>query len=143
MRLLGEVKSDTNRVGEISEAAIITRLLQLGYVVLTPYGGNQRYDLMIEESSGQFRRIQCKSAWISEGGTVLKFDTANHNVTGKNRQMRHYRGQCDYFALYSADLGKIYLVPVDEVGITRASLRLTPPKNKNQYGYRMAADYEL
>ena len=27
--------------------------------------------------------------------------------------------------------------------ITRAHLRLTPPKNKNQYGYRMASDYEL
>ena len=78
-----------------------------------------------------------------EKQTVLKFDTANHNVTGKNRQMRHYRGQCDYFALYSAEIDKVYLVPVNEVGATRAHLRLILPKNKNQYGYRMAQDYEL
>jgi len=45
--------------------------------------------------------------------------------------------------LSEAELNKIYLVPVDEVGATRAHLRLTPPKNKNQYGYRMASDYEL
>ena len=57
--------------------------------------------------------------------------------------MRNYRGQCDYFALYCAELKKTYLVPVNEVGTTGASLHLTPPKNKNQYGYRMAAGYEL
>lgn len=143
MGLLDKGKRDTKKTGDISESAIITRFLQLGYVVLTPYGRNQRYDLVIEDVEGQFWRIQCKTAWIDEGGTVLKFDTANHNVTGKNRQMRHYRGQCDYFAVYSAELNKVYLVPVDEIGDTRAHLRLTSPKNKNQYGYRIASDYEL
>ncbi len=83
MGLLGKGKRDTNTKGEISEAAIITRFLQLGYIVLTPYGGNQRYDLVIEDADGNFWRIQCKSAWIDEDGTVLKFNTANHKVTGK------------------------------------------------------------
>ncbi len=64
MGLLGKGKRDTNTKGNISEAAIITRFLQLGYVVLTPYGGNQRYDLVIEDADGNFWRIQCKSAWI-------------------------------------------------------------------------------
>jgi hypothetical protein len=142
MGLLGKGKRDTNSKGEISEAAIITRFLQLGYVVLTPYGGNQRYDLVIEDTDGQFWRVQCKTARI-DNGTVVQFDTANHNVTGKNRQMRHYRGQCDYFAVYCEELNKVYLIPVDLVGTTTANLRLIPPKNKNQYGYRMASDYEL
>lgn len=74
---------------------------------------------------------------------MLKFDTANHNVTGNNRKTRHYREHCEYFALYNAELNKVYLVPTDEVGTTRANLRLLPPKKKNQYGYRMATDYEL
>jgi len=71
------------------------------------------------------------------------FSTAIRHVTGKNRQSRNYRGQCDYMAVYKEALNKVYLVPVDEVGAARAHLRLTPPKNKNQYGYRMASDYEL
>jgi PD-(D/E)XK nuclease superfamily protein len=48
MGLLGNSKNSkrtTNSIGDISEAAIIARFLQLGYVVLTVYGGNQRYDL--------------------------------------------------------------------------------------------------
>jgi hypothetical protein len=136
-----KAKKDTKRTGDISESIIITRFLQLGYVVLTPYGGNQRYDLMVEDTEGRVWRIQCKSGWLNEDKTVIQFDTANHNVTGENRQMKHYRGQCDYFAVYCKELDKTYLIRVDEVGTTRAHLRLVPPKNKN--GYRMAKDYEL
>ena len=139
----GKSKHDTNSVGEISESAITTRFLQLGYTVLVPHGGNQRYDLVIENTDGSLWKIQCKSGRLNENGTALIFDTANHNVTGKNRQNRHYRGQCDYFAVYNAQLNKVYLIPVDEVGTSRANLRLVPPKNKNQHGYRMASDYEL
>ena len=36
MKLAGKSKRDTNSIGEISEAAITTRFLQLGYVVLMP-----------------------------------------------------------------------------------------------------------
>ena len=143
MRPRERLEHDTNATGNISEFNIIIRLLDLGFMVFAPYGGGQRCDLIIADAEEKFWRIQCKTARLIENGTVLQFDTANHNVTGKNRQMRHYRGECDFFALYNRELDKVYLVPVDEVGLTRAHLRLTPPKNKNQYGYRMASDYEL
>lgn len=141
MGLIGKGKRDTNAIGDISESAIITRFLQLGYTVLTPYGGNQRYDLVIEDSEGQFCRVQCKTGRLENG--AIHFDTANHNVTGKKRDWRHYRGQCDYFAVYCGDLGKAYLVPVDQVGRTRAHLRIELPKNNQEKYVRWAKDYEL
>ena len=52
MGLLGKGKRDTNAIGDMSEVAIIMRFLQPGYVVLTVYGGNERYDLIIEDSVG-------------------------------------------------------------------------------------------
>lgn len=143
MGLLGKGKRDTNSIGDISESAIITRFLQLGYVVLTPYGGNQRYDLVVEDAEGNFWRVQCKTAWIDENSTVLKFDTANHNVTGKKRDWRHYREQCDYFAVYCEKLNKVYLIPVDQVGATRANLRLVSAKNNQEKYVRWAKDYEF
>ena len=142
MKLVGRDKRDTNRIGEISEAAIITRLLQLGYVVLTPYGGNQRYDLVIEDANRQFWRIQCKTARLDESGCALMFNTSISNVTGKNRQPRHYRGECDYFASYNEELNKIYLVPVDQVGTTFAKLWIAQAK-KNEENILWAKDYEL
>jgi len=64
-------KRHTDKTGDISEAAIITRLLQSGYVVLTPYGKNHRYDLLIEDADGKFWRIQCKTGWMDEEQTQL------------------------------------------------------------------------
>lgn len=143
MGLLGKGwHNSTNRKGQVSESAIMTRFLQCGYVVLTPYGGAQRYDLVIEDVDGQFWRIQCKTAWLDESDTTLVFSTANANVTGENRQLRHYREQCDYFAVYCEKLNKVYLIPVDQVGTAKAHLRLTPVK-KNQERVRWAKDYEL
>jgi hypothetical protein len=141
--LLGKGKRNANSIGDISESAIITRFLQLGYVVLTVYGGNQRYDLVIEDAEGQFWRIQCKTARIEDNGTVVAFDTANHNVALKNKQWRHYRGQCDYFAVFCEELNKIYLVPVDQVGTASVNLRLVSAKNNQVKNVRWARDYEL
>lgn len=143
MGLLGGVRRDTNRIGEISESAIITRFLQLGYVVLTPYGGNQRYDLVIEDVDGHFWRIQCKTGRIDGESTSIKFSTAIRNVTGKNKQSRNYRGQRDYFAVYNEALNKVYLIPVDQVGTTSGALRLTTRKNNQEKNTLWAKDYEL
>jgi len=143
MELLGKSKRDTNTIGEISEAAIIARFIHLGYIVLTPFGGNQRYDLIVEDDDEKLWRIQCKTGRIQNNGTVIAFDTANHNVTGKNKQWRHYRGQCDYFAVYCEKLNKIYLISVDEVGVASVNLRLMPAKNNQEKSVRWAKDYEL
>ncbi|HLI91904.1 MAG TPA: group I intron-associated PD-(D/E)XK endonuclease [Ktedonobacteraceae bacterium] len=141
--LVGKGKRDTNSIGAISESAITTRFLQLGYIVLTPHGGNQRYDLVVEDIEGHFWRVQCKTAWFEENETVLKFKTANHNINGRNRNWRHYRGQCDYFAAYCEKLNKVYLLPVDEVGTNQATLRLEPAKNSQEKNVRWAKDYEF
>ena len=143
MGLFGNSKRTTNSIGDITEAAIIARFLQLGYVVLTVYGGNQRYDLVIEDANGQFWRVQCKTAKIEANGTVIEFTTATHNVATKNKQWRNYRGQCDYFAVYCEELDKVYLLPVDQVGVTEAHLRLTSAKNNQEKKVRWAQDYEL
>jgi hypothetical protein len=142
MRPQGKDKRDTNNIGDTSEAAIATRLIQLGYEVLTPFGGGRRYDLVIEDIEGKLWRIQCKTARMNKSNTVLMFNTSISNVTGKNRQPRNYRGQCDFFAAYCEKLDKAYLVPVDDVGITIATLRLAPIKT-HQENIRWAKDYEL
>src|SRR5690242_15748707 len=83
MGLLGKGRLDSKRKGHISKSAIVAKFLQCGYVVLTPFGGSERYDLVIEDADGIFWRIQCKSGWIENG--AVYFDTANHNVTGTEK----------------------------------------------------------
>jgi hypothetical protein len=143
MGLIGP-KRHTDKTGDISEAAIITRLLQSGYIVLTPYGKNHRYDLVIEDADGQFWRVQCKTGWVDDEQTVITFATASsYNHTAKQKGWRNYKGQIEYFAIYVERLGKVYLVPVDAVGAAKAMLRLAPTKNKQEKNVRWAQDYEL
>ena len=113
-------------------------LLRAGKVVLKPFGDNQRYDLVVDED-GKFIRIQCKTGRVQKGSIV--FSTCSTNWSTKVR--RDYRGQIDLFAVYSPELDKTYLVPVDVVGLREGFLRLEAAKNGQVKGIRLAADFEL
>src|SRR5260221_9229251 len=135
-------KRHTQKTGDISESAVVTRLLQCGYFVLTPYGQNHRYDVVIEDADEKFWRVQVKTGWQDADNTVIKFATASsYNPTAKEKGWRHYQGQCDYFAVYVEQLDKVYFIPVDTVGLSQAQLRLTPTKNKQEKNVRWAKDY--
>ena len=54
-----------------------------------------------------------------------------------------YRGLADLFAVLNSEDGKVYLVPVDEVGVTDVSLRLVPTINRQTQGVRWAESYVL
>jgi hypothetical protein len=142
-------KRHTKSIGEYSEVVIAERLLRAGYNVLTPYGDSLRYDLVIEDADGKFWRVQCKTAWRDKrtGDEVVKFATSSshyHYRGGKyDHGRRGYQGQVEYFAVFSPDLDKVYLIPIDHAGASDMSLRLTMPKGRNQHGIKMAEDYEL
>jgi hypothetical protein len=114
--------------------------MECGYTVLTPLGV-QRYDLVIEDANGQFWRIQCKTGRPRNG--TIEFNTRNSSIPGAKKVQRNYRGDTDYFAVYSRETGKAYLVPVGDVGTSLGYLRVEPVKNHLQKGVRWAKDYEL
>lgn len=115
-------------------------LLRAGKSVLRPFGDNQRYDLVVDEGDGKFTRLQCKTARIKDG--VLMFDTcSSQSHRGKGKQ--HYRGQVEAFAVYSPDLDRVYVVPVEQVGTRSASLRVTSSGNGQKKKVRLAQDFEL
>jgi hypothetical protein len=143
MGILGP-KRHTQKTGDITEYAAITRLMECGYGVLTPVGQMHRYDLVIEDADGKFWRVQCKTGWLNEDKSKITFSSASSmNYTVKQKGWRSYKGQCEYFAVYVEELRKVYLIPVDEVGASNITLRLTPSKNNQEKNVRWAKDYEL
>lgn len=125
--------------GERTEGIVLARLLQLGHVVLMPFGDNQRYDLVIDEGDGKFIRGQCKTARISNG--CVAFNTASVNgFTGKRKT---YKGQIDVFWVYSPDTDDVYEVPINSVGINESRLRIKPPKGGAISGIRWAKDFKI
>jgi hypothetical protein len=127
---------DTSQQGLISHTAILNRLVQLGFEVLLPWADHLAYDMAyysIEEHRNfgffvhqevQLVRIQCKTAWLSKDGTCLEFNTSTVSArkNGKNKKSS-YNGKAEYFAIYSPDTGKVYMLNVNEAPKHNMSLR--------------------
>ena len=129
---------NTKKIGDVSEAKILATLLAKGFVVLTPFGDNQRYDL-VTELDGKFSRIQCKTGKLIKGVIKAHFTSVSSN--GQN--VRTYAGQVEYFAVYCPQNDKSYLVPSSDVH-TSIALRIEPTqKGADQARIRWAKDFEL
>jgi len=143
--ILSSKPNNTSKKGEITESIILARLVQLGYECLVPWGHDHRYDIAIDDE-GKLIRIQCKTARYLETLGCIEFNTAitYARVGGKPHIRKGYKGEADYFGVYSPHTSKVYLIPVDDVPIgSKARLRLDPTKNSQQKGVKWAKDYEI
>ncbi len=136
--------NNTAKKGQITESMVLARLVQLGYRCLIPWGHDHRYDIAIDDD-GKLVRIQCKTArYRKEGGSIaFNTDITYARVGGKPHIIKGYKGQADYFGVYSPDTGKVYLIPVDIENTRLVILRLTPTRNNQEKGVRWAKDYEI
>jgi hypothetical protein len=141
---LRNVPKNTAKKGEITEIMVLAKLIELGYSCLIPWGHDHRYDIAID-LDGKLVRVQCKTARYADESGSLLFNTAitYARVGGKPHIVKGYKGEADYFGVYSPETGKIYLVPVEDAPNCKAMLRLYTTKNNQEKGVRWAKDYEI
>lgn len=125
-------------IGCISEAALLTALVQAGYVVSVPWGDNARYDL-IADNNGSLQRIQVKTGRVKNGCIVFKVTS----VDTRTRVTSDYHGDADYFGIFVPELNRCYLVPVELFGHSSMCLRLEATKNNQKKNVKWATDYEF
>jgi hypothetical protein len=136
-------------LGRQGETFVTARLMAVGYIVLIPVDGTQRYDMVIEDANRQFWRIQCKKGRFKEGEGVVEFTLRSSGSfrQGKWAPQSYKNDAIDYFAICCRELNKVYLVPSNLVGVNTAWLRISEPKSKRRGGRNLptkwAADYEL
>ena len=89
-------------------------------------------------------RIQVKMAWLSRDRGAIVFNTlaGQKRVDGKWKRA-DYAGKADWFAVYSPDTGKVYLISVAEASKGQMTLRLYPTENGQEWGVKWAKDYEI
>lgn len=131
---------NTKEKGERSVGALIGQLIKRGIPVLMPLGDCLRYDLVIQKE-GVFKSVQCKTAHLAKDGAVLRFKACSQNVLTAER--RSYRGEVDFFGVYSPELDKSYLVPISEISGMEAYLRVKPMLRKTTKNQRWGPDFEL
>ena len=127
--------------GEKTEAIVLAELIKRDYIVLQPFGDNQRYDFVIDTKDG-FKRLQCKTGRFRNGS--VQFNLASVATNTKGSKLKNYKGQVDYFVVYCYENSKTYLVPEAIVGVSLCCLRVESlPKNISVDRVNLASDYEL
>ncbi len=130
---------NTKDTGDRSVAIILAKLIEYGYFVLIPFGDNRRYDLAVD-LGGKFIRIQCKTAWKKDDCIIFSTRSVCYGRGGKWVTKEYTKDDIDVFMVYSPDLGRIFITPVETK--TEMKLRLFPAKIRDTK-VRLAKDYEF
>jgi len=123
--------------GNAAEAAVMSALVQRGYDVLLPFGEGHPFDLVIY-LQGRFIRVQVKTAWVRQG--CIHF---NPYATDHGKGPGSYVGLADLFGVFSPLTRDTYLVPLDEVAVHSARLRIEPTRNNQSRRVRYAEQFEI
>lgn len=135
-----EVKMNSKRIGNIGEAKVLSKFVELGIPVYLPFGDNEKADL-IAEFNGKLNKIQVKTSIKAEEGK-MKFDLTSTIRKQKDYIKFNYSIEnIDYFALYNIERDKVFLISVEETGDTAVTIRYEPPKNGQKVGIRFEKDY--
>jgi hypothetical protein len=129
---------ETREKGNLTESKILAAFVEASYLVLLPFGDGHKYDLVIDKGLC-LQRVQCKTGRVRNG--CLMFNACSFSGNGATR--RDYKDVADLFAVLNPQTGDVYIIPVEEVGHTVASLRLNPPLNRQSKGIRWAKSFLL
>ncbi len=110
--------------GELAEARLVVKLMELGVVVAKPFGENAKWDLVVQ-AGRKLSRLQLKSAWV-------KSETGYHIASGPagdypKAPRRCYRpSEIDFVVGYAAPEDAWFIFPVRLVRKSDMVLKTDP-----------------
>ena len=104
---------DTKGVGNIGEAKVLCKFVELGIPVYLPFGDNERSDL-IAEFNGKLNKIQVKTSVKAEDGKMIFDLTSSTQHRSNGVKHKYTTSEIDYFACYNIARDKIFLIAVDK-----------------------------
>lgn len=135
---------NTKDKGDISEAKVQARYMELGYTVLEPRGDNERYDIVVQPpESDEFVRVQIKTARSKNGGEKLEFSTNSSNPHSSDWDGKYSSQNVDVFAVYFPDKDHYFEVPIEECGHTKTLTYVGTDRPELEGRLNMTEDYRL
>ena len=105
----GEMKN-TCLKGNIVEAKVLAKSIELGYKVFIPFGEGHKCDLIIQTNSGDLKKIQIKAC------RETKYNSLTMNLYsngGGYNKVKYSKSDVDYFATEFKN--QFYLIPIEDV----------------------------
>lgn len=124
---------NSKRIGNIGEAKVLCKFVELGIPIFVPFGDNEKSDL-IADFNGKLNRIQVKTSCKQESHKI-SFSLRSGTIRNKNNYFHTYNAQeIDYFALYNLESDILLLVPIFEVeGMKQVTFSIPYKASHNQY----------
>lgn len=88
--------------GNISESIALTRYLEAGFMVATPFGVGAPYDLIVDTGAALLR-IQVKTGRLRNG--VVEFET--RRMRSRTTRKGYKENEVDYFVICCPELNKV------------------------------------
>jgi prevent-host-death family protein len=132
-----------NHKGNAAELAIAAEAARLGLSVLKPLTEHERYDLVLG-IGGRLFRVQCK--WASRRAEIIqvRLSSSYHSPTRGYVKTTYGVDEVDAIAAYCQDIGKSYLLPIEDfAGRSMVYLRVGPARNNQRASLNWATDYEF
>lgn len=133
---------NSKKIGNIGEAKVLCKFVELGIPVYLPFGDNEKADL-IAYFNGKLNRIQIKTSQKAENGKMV-FDLTSSTEHRKNGVRHIYtEEEIDYFACYNISRDKIFLISIKDASNTSVTIRYEEPKNNQTLKIKFEQDYLL
>jgi hypothetical protein len=116
------VRSDRHIAGVVAELKAKSEFAELGSVVSTPES-EARYDF-IADVDGKLKKIQCKSAYHTDGYTKVDLRCNNGD-----RRRAYNSDEIDAFCIYNPEVDECYLLWIGEAPNTEAERKLSSWRN--------------
>ena len=132
----------TKQLGNIGEAKVLAKFVEMQIPVFQAFGDNEKCDL-IAEFNGKLQKIQIKTSEMQPTDNSISFSIVSSTVHRKNGVKHIYTSnEVDYFALYHNVTKDLILIPQSEVnGMKTVSFRTDSSEVKNQFKTRKVEDY--
>lgn len=131
---------NSKTIGNIGEAKVLAKFVELGIPVYIPFGDNEKADL-VADFNGKLNKIQVKTSVKAENG-IMKFKVTSSTLHHKNGCKHIYTPEeIDYFACYNIARDKIFLIKVEKPFGSTISIRYEAPLNNRVSDIRFESDY--
>jgi len=130
---------DTNQKGDIAEAKVTAKLLELGHTVSEPVNDHSRYDLISDD--GELHRLQIKYASLDENGSINVSISSSNPNTIESVESTYSSDEVDAFVIYCPDTENVYWVDYDNAPKHKMKLRLRAKIDNPNINW--AEDYEI
>jgi hypothetical protein len=122
---------DVRKRGNITEAKVLTKLIEEDIPVFTPFADGEKADLVIKIDN-ELYAVQVKTAWEISNGEKIRFNTSSTSYNGSGEFVEEsYKDHVDVFIVYSPEKETYLWVDVEDSPSKKMGIRFSEPEVNN------------